>query len=169
MSTWTGTRLESAVASYRLFIAGNELQNLNVTSQDMLYEGCFKNCTSLRSVRISNTCSVPNRAFYGCSRLSSVDMYGTSTGAYSFANCAIHYLNLDSSEATSIGDYAFANNPFAEYLGVNFYMSTPPTLGNNVFDGSSCSIYIYSNYDGYYYDSSWIQYRSRLVYGSYSD
>lgn len=65
---------------------------------------------------------------------------------------------------TSIGDNAFY------YVGANYLegividIATPPTLGSNAFDGTSCPIYVpAASVDTYKAASGWSSYSSRIT------
>ena len=94
----------------------------------------FYNCTSLTSVTIpSGVIYIGMSAFESCTSLTSVILPSglTSINSFTFSNCT----NLTSitipSNVTSIGHQAFRNCTGLTFLTVE--ATTPPSLGNNVF------------------------------------
>ena len=102
----------------------------------------FTNCTSLTSIDMPNSVtSIGERAFQQCSGLTSIDI---------------------PSGVTSIASYAFLSCSGLKKITVN--AATPPSLGSNVFNGSTCMIYVpFSSYDAYL-STYWSPYKDRITY-----
>jgi hypothetical protein len=87
----------------------------------------------------------------------------TSIGAGVFSGLTVATSITISSTITSIGDNAFKDCPQMSIIIVNG--TTPPTLGNNVFDGTNnCPIQVPCGYASTYRAASgWSAYASRII------
>lgn len=86
----------------------------------------------------------------------------TSVGICAFSGCTgLQSVEFDSN-ITSIGSHAF--DGCTGLTGITIDNSTPPTLGEGAFDGSTCSIYVPCNSIIDYVNSSyvWESYKSRI-------
>ena len=121
------------------------LTNINIPNGvTSIGDGAFSWCSSLTSVTIpEGVISIDYLTFSRCSSLTSVTIPNsvTSIGDYAFRYCySLTSINIPSG-VTSIGDYAF------EYCSgltsVTVEATTPPRLGDNVFDNTNnCPIYV---------------------------
>lgn len=105
--------------------------------------GTFTSCTSLTSVTIPDTVtSIGQGAFFGCSNLTNINI---------------------PSGVTSIDGSAFLQCTSLTSITVNAV--TPPTLGaSNVFDGSTCPIYVpCESVEAYKSASGWSTYADRIA------
>ena len=101
----------------------------------------FQDCKSLQSVEISsNMTSIENRTFWNCTSLTSITI---------------------PSSITYIGNYAFLD--CRSLTSITCLSTTPPTLGTNVFSGTTCSIYVPSaSVNTYKTASRWSNYENRI-------
>ena len=111
------------------------------TSVLSIGEDTFKNCLNFRYVSIpTSITSIPNNCFYNCDALSDIELH---------------------SGITSIGDSAFGN--CNGLYSVTVFASTPPTLGNNVFDNYNIKIYVPSgSVNTYKTASGWSNYSNNI-------
>lgn len=99
----------------------------------------FEACTGITSVDLSacrNMTEIGETAFQGCIGLTSVTLPPTllSVGNYAFYNCGLTSITLPS-HVMSIGSGAFCScYSLATITSMN---PVPPTVGNQVFDGSN--------------------------------
>lgn len=99
------------VAGASLFEGCTALAGVTAGSTTALGSAMFKGCTALSEVRLSSK-TIPDYAFYGCSKLTKVtiDADVDSIGAYAFAGCsAMTSVNLGTFSLGKIGDKAFSN------------------------------------------------------------
>ena len=126
-------------------------------------DSTFYNCRSLTSVTIgSGVTSIERYAFGYCSGLTSIDIPDnvTNIGNIAFYYCTALTSCTIGSGVTSIGRYAFYNCNHLTSVTVN--ATTPPTLGDSVFDSTNnCSIYVPSSSVNSY-KSAWSSYSSRI-------
>ena len=123
----------------------------------------FWNCTSLSSVTIPNSVtSIGNQSFFGCTNLQSINIPSgvTSIGKAAFTRCESLTSIEIPSDVTEIGTAAFASCSGLTSITVN--ATTPPTLGYNVFIGTSnCPIYVPDeSVDAY--KAAWSEYADRI-------
>ena len=124
----------------------------------------FTNCSGLTSCTLPNTLtSLSDGLFRSCSGLTtvvipnSVITIGNSTFAYS----GIKNISIPSSVIT-IGDNAFY---YCKNLkSITMQRATPPTIGANVFNYTTCPIYVpRGSYDLYVNAENWTTYADRIV------
>ena len=131
-------------------------------------ENAFRSCTSLASIDIpAGVISIGGSAFQSCSALTSVNFLGEpnlkSITQNAFRDCSsLTSVNIPSS-VTSIGDRAFY---FCQALAsVTVRATTPPTLGNNAFQGTPANMVIYvpaESVQAYKTASGWSTYASQI-------
>lgn len=129
-------------------------------------EQSFQNCFKLTSITIPN--SVTNigfSSFNGCSGLTgnlNIPNSVTTIGEYAFADCRKLTSVTIGNGVTTIGLQAFYNCTGLTSVTVN--ATTPPTLGNNVFQSTNnCPIYVPANsVDAYKAAERWSTYESRI-------
>ena len=125
----------------------------------------FSGCTGLTSVTIpANVTSIGGSTFYGCTGLTSVTIPNgvTSIGSQSFRSCTgLTSLTIPAS-VTEIASSAFR---FCSGLtSITCEATTPPTLGNNVFDSTNdCPILVpAASVDTYKAAERWSNYADRI-------
>ena len=127
-------------------------------------EYAFERCNGLTSITIPDSVTtIYGYAFEHCGSLTSVTIPNgvTSIGEYAFSGCvALTSITIPDS-VTSIGSYAFQ---YCEVLtSITIKATTPPTLGYNVFNGSSCPIYVPAeSVEAYKAATNWSSYASRI-------
>ena len=142
------------------------LRSINIpNSVTSIGNYAFSYCSSLTSVTIgSGVTSIGSGIFSGCSGLTSVNIPSgvTSISGSAFSYCS-SLTSIDiPSGVTTIGQSAFSNCSGLQSITVN--ATTPPTLGNNVFNGSTCPIYVpCGSVETYKTASGWSNYASRIV------
>ena len=98
--------------SKKLYVNDAELTDVVLTEGTKISHRAFVNCTSIRSVTISNTVTeIEGGAFSGCTSLSSVVLFNTlnKIGYYAFADCtSLSRIEMPTS-LTEIKDNAFEN------------------------------------------------------------
>ena len=125
----------------------------------------FGGCSGLTSVNIpSGVTGISRLAFDGCRSLTSIDLPSglTSISDNAFLGCrSLTSIDIPSG-VTSIGDYAFSSCSGLTSITVN--ATTPPTLGENVFNNTNnCPIYVPSeSVETYKAASGWSSYASRI-------
>lgn len=157
--------------------SGVTASNFNLSGikslKDVIYQNgssgitnnAFSGCTSLSSVTMPNSITnIGNNAFYLCTSLGNVDIPSgaTSIGASAFTYCISMTTLIIPDNVVSIG-----NNAFQYCSGLTSVLigrTTPPTIGTNVFNGSSCSIYVPSaSVELYKTAENWYVYADRIV------
>ena len=92
-----------------IVIPQNVAVNGNTYSVTTIGERAFSGCSALTSVSMPAVTTIGNYAFSGCSALTSADMPEVTTiGGYAFYNCSA-LTSADMPEATTIGPSAFYN------------------------------------------------------------
>lgn len=123
----------------------------------------FRDCSTLTSVVIPNSVtSIGQNALQGCRSLTSVTIPNsvTSIGQEAFTGCSGLTSITIPSNVTSIGSYAFYN--CTGLTSFTCLATTPPILGNYVFEyTNSCPIYVPSGSVNTY-KSSWSSLSSRI-------
>ena len=107
-------------------------------------DDAFFNCISLTSITIPNSVtSIGDEAFYRCSSLTSITIPEsvTSIGDLAFCGCSSLTSVTIPNSVTSIGDEAFIE--CTTLTSITCEAITPPTIGENAFDGVSYSIPVY--------------------------
>ena len=145
-------RLESAiipngVTSIGNFVFGNCFSLTSVTIPDSVTTigpSAFGSCRNLTRIDIPDgVTSIGNMAFYECFSLTSINIPTgiTSIDNYVFQNCT-SLLSVDiPSGVTSIGHSAL--NGCTSLTSITVNRTTPPTLGDYVFDNTNnCPIYV---------------------------
>ncbi len=123
----------------------------------------FNGCTGLTSATIpASVTSIGGSAFYGCTGLTSVTIPNgvTSIGSQAFRSCTgLTSLTIPAS-VTEIAGSVFRN--CSGLTSITCEATTPPTLGNYVFDSTNdCPIYVpAASVDAY--KTSWSTYASRI-------
>lgn len=147
------------------FSGSNAIQKVTIgTGYSSVDDRLFQGKTSLTSLTLSNAVtSIGNSAFSGCTNLTNVELPNTLTsiGASAFTNCSSISTLIIPDSVVSIGDQAFSG-----CSGLNSILigrATPPTIGANVFAGSSCLIYVpQASYTLYVNAENWSTYRDRI-------
>ncbi len=123
----------------------------------------FYYCTSLTSCTLSTSITTISDAIFGRTNITSIDIPEsvTSIGNSAFNGCGALTSVTIPSGVTSIGTYAFSWCSALTSITVN--ATTPPTLGNNVYDGSTCPIYVPSaSVNAYKTATNWSTYANRI-------
>ena len=91
---------------------------------------------TLTSITITGGQRIPNKAFYGMSRVETINLPNsiTNIGNYAFYGCSSMESAKLPSKLTSIGNYAFANCSSAKFGTVSI-PSSVITIGNYAFSG----------------------------------
>ena len=167
------------VSGYSYTKLCGEATSTTVTSSDIPYSntyvsavtvgGCateigyqaFVN-TKIKNVEISNgVTTIGGYAFSYCSTLTSATIPNSVTtfSEGAFENCnGLRSINIPSG-VTSIGNDAFKNCSGLTSITIN--ATTPPTIGTNVFSGSSCFIYVPCESVASY-KNAWSMYADRI-------
>ena len=125
----------------------------------------FQNCYGLTSVTIPDSVtSIGLQSFQGCYRLIliSIPSLVTSIGMAAFQSCSGLTSVIIPSGVTSIGNFAFR---FCSRLtSLACLATTPPVLGNYVFDDTNnCPIYVPAeSVEAYKAAANWSTYASRI-------
>ena len=128
----------------------------SVTSID---QNAFQGCTSLQSVTIPyGVTRINQNAFYGCANLQSVTIPPSVTriDGFAFYGCTSLQSVTIPSSVQSIGNSAF--NGCRKLASVTVKTSTPPTLGQMVFNGILGNLAIYvpcGSWTAYQQASGW--------------
>ena len=129
--------------------------------------GAFYKCRSLESVIIPDSVTTIGRwAFLECSSLTSVTIPDsvTTIGDHAFAGCSSLTSVTIGNSVTTIGVYAFAYCSSLE--SVYCKPTTPPSIGNWVFDNNASGRKIYvpaESVAAYQTASNWSNYASDIV------
>ncbi len=106
-------------------------------------QSAFKNCTNIEAITLSeNLTSIGKEAFRACSSLTSINIPEgvTSIGEYTFYGCS-NLTSLTIPEGiTSIEKYMFYG--CSNLKSVIIKTATPPTLGENSFENTTCTIFV---------------------------
>ena len=142
------------------------LTNINIPSGvTNIGSGAFAACTSLTSIDIpSGVTSINSQAFNYCYSLTNIVIPDnvTSIGYSAFTQCTGLTSCTIGSGVTSISYDAFRYCSGLTSITIN--ATTPPTLGNTVFDNTNnCPIYVLcDSVDTYKAASGWSTYASRI-------
>lgn len=121
--------------------------------------------TEVTAEMLDGATSISGYAFYQCANLTDVEIPSTVTtiGSYAFSSCrALTSINIPNT-VTSIGIYAFYS--CSALASVTVEATTPPTLGTNVFNGTSANLVIYvpsESVETYKAASGWSDYASKI-------
>ncbi|MCL2704810.1 MAG: leucine-rich repeat domain-containing protein, partial [Spirochaetaceae bacterium] len=114
------------------FVACTNLQSVNFPVATSIDEYVFSNCHNLTDVNFPLVTSIGDFSFEKCSSLTEVSFPKLTTiGEGAFESCPLTRVNIPA--ITYISETAFANtgnDPLTITMG-----NTPPTLGENMFDG----------------------------------
>lgn len=124
----------------------------------------FNQCSGLTSCAIGGSvATIGGQAFTDCESLTSVVIPDsvTSIGSYAFLRCtSLTSIDIPNG-VTNIGGAAF--NMCSNLTSITVNATTPPTLGNIVFNGSTCPIYVPSaSLETYKAANKWSAYASRI-------
>jgi hypothetical protein len=123
----------------------------------------FSFCTNLTDVSFPAVTSIGNAAFYNCTNLTDVSFPAvTSIGDTAFLNCT-NLTTVSFPLVTIIGNEAFRICPYL--TSVTILVTTPPTLGSNVFPNST-NLQIFVPADSvevYKTATGWSTYANRIV------
>ena len=170
-SQYSGTVVSAEIGSCVTSIGNNAFMGCSgLTSIDIpdsvttIDASAFYNCSSLTSATIPDSVtSIGRYAFRNCTSLTSIDM---SSGVTSIDQSAFQYCSSLTSvtipdSVTSIGNSAFGN--CSGLTSVTCLVTTPPSGGLYMFDGSTCPIYVPSgSVDVYKSKNSWRDYKDRI-------
>jgi len=124
----------------------------------------FYGCTGLSSIEIPNSVTnIENSAFTLCSGLTSVEIPNsvTSIGRYVFSECSSLTSVTIPSSVTSIGEGTFKS--CNGLTSVTCEAVVPPTSGSGVFYKTNCPIYVPSqSVNAYKTAANWSTYASRI-------
>ena len=129
--------------------------NYYYTSNDVIGSYAFYGCSKLTSLNLPDgITSIGDYAFKDCSRLTSLNLPDgiTKIGNYAFSGCSgLTSLTLPAG-ITSIGDYAFKD--CSGLTSFYVYAEKVPKIGKNVFEGcdaKKCTLYVpKGTYDDYW-------------------
>ena len=128
-------------------------------------ERAFYNCSRLTSVTIPNSVtSIGGEAFYNCSSLTSVTIGNgvTNIGSHAFYNCSSLTSVTIPESVTSIGSYAFAN--CSSLTQLILFPLMPPTLASSAIPTTVQSIYVQqSSKAAYQAATNWTTFASKIV------
>ena len=131
---WGNNPLRSGA---KLYLNNVEVKDLAIPEGTTSIQiAAFEGCESITSIVLPNSVtSIKGWAFSKCIGLTSVSIPNnvTDIGDHIFYGCSGLTSITLGSEVTSIGRYAFGE--CSKLSDVIIYASTPPTLGNNVFQG----------------------------------
>ena len=149
------------VSPYSSTLVSAEIGNDCVS---IIGDWAFRSCYYLTSIDIpSGVTTIGDLAFNNCYSLTSVTIGNgvTTIGDYAFAGCfSLTSIDIPDS-VTSIESTAFNGCSGLTEITVN--ATTPPTLGSNVFDGSTSPIYVpAASVETYKSASGWSTYASRI-------
>lgn len=169
------------IPTYFTHIAQGVLKNAtNIVSLTLPFLGNYKNDNqngsigyifdadgniipeTLRSVTLLDINLLSEDAFRGCYYLNSIIFPEglTDIGDFALSNCpGVHTFRLPKT-VVSLGECAFYNNEYLEYIIIN--ATTPPNLGLDAFDvTNNCPIYVPSA-SVQAYQATWPAYANRI-------
>lgn len=153
--TYTNTNAEYVKNSLAQGIIGSCVSTIG--------RSAFSGCSQMSSIEIpSGVTNILGHAFRNCGSLRSITIPSgvTSVGDYAFNGCGITSIELPSG-ITSIGYRCF--QWCSNLTSVVVKAATPPTLGSQAFDNTSCTIYVLAtSLEDYKVASGWSDYASRI-------
>ena len=125
---------------------------------------CFNGWNKLSAITIPNSVTtIGNNSFKNCVKLENVNIPDSVTTIedYSFYGCTVLTSVTIGSGCTSIGDGTFQNSRnLASFICL---ATNPPTLGNNTFYGTTCSLYVPAeSVEAYKAANRWSQLANRI-------
>ena len=156
-------------AIFDLYIKGELLTDLKITSTDSIRDYAFYNCKSIKSIEIGNSVKyIGQGAFYGCSALTTVTIPGSVTIVAHSAFCGCTGLtSLNICEGVKeIQSQVFFR--CSDLISINIPNSVN-IIGENVFKGTS----FYNNESNWdngvlYIDNCLISAKEDVIKGSYT-
>ena len=144
------------------------LQTINIPAGvTAISNNLFYACSALSNVNVANGAkfnTIGNQAFFACTKLVSFDaMDGVvNIGSGAFQNCASFTKFTIPSSVTEIGRVAFYG--CTSMQSVICRATTPPTIGDKVFDSTNnCPIYVPdASVDAYKAKENWSTYSGRI-------
>lgn len=96
------------------FYGYGALESINIPSNCILNDACFRMCTSLKSITFGENIQIGSNAFYQCPQLSDVDLGGTTQiGSGAFLECSSLTNIIIPNTVTKI------NDSFLQSSGIN--------------------------------------------------
>lgn len=127
-------------------------------------EGLFKNCTGATKLSIgTNVTTINKNAFDGCKSITAITIPNSVQDIFlsAFTTCIAAKTLTIGNSVREIGQGCFQNCSGLTSITIN--ATTPPTLGNDAFNGSTCPIYVPSaSVNAYKSASGWSTYASRI-------
>jgi hypothetical protein len=122
----------------------------------------FNDCDNLQIVNISSSITSIGYSAFSNTRIKNLEIQNgvTSIGDKAFRMCPLTALTIPSS-VVSIGDEAFYQTNANTLTSITINATTPPTIGTNVFSGSSCFIYVPCESVASY-KNAWSMYADRI-------
>ena len=122
----------------------------------------FNDCENLQIVNISSSITSIGYSAFSNTRIKNLEIQNgvTSIGDKAFRMCPLTALTIPSS-VVSIGDEAFYQTNANTLTSITINATTPPTIGTNVFSGSSCFIYVPCESVASY-KNAWSMYADRI-------
>ena len=148
-----------------VFYNNKKITKVNFPKADRIGEYAFGGCTSLSD--ITATGSVSNYAFYRCSKLEKISVYGSSVGSYAFSYCTTLksvYFRL----ASQISSYAFQQCSKLNMLVLRRWTTACTLQSTNAFTGTPIAQgtgYIYvpqALIDTYKTATNWVTYANQI-------
>lgn len=159
--------------------------NGTIISNGDVNASTFKNCR-ISNINLNGVTQIGDFAFYQAGGFTSITIPSsvTNLGDYAFVGTSLTALTLDYSSNCTVGGYTFAslsglktvnitnrvvsigNNAFrncSNLTSITVNRTTPPSLGESAFYGSTCPIYVpASAVNTYKSASDWTSYADRI-------
>lgn len=134
------------IASFGAAFYESEVDDLEIPPVETIEDQAFYNCPFLSKIVIPNTVqTISYQAFYNCNGITEVIFQNEPSineiGEQAFYSCDNLSEITIPSTVTEIGSSAFLD--CSKLLDVTILATTPPTLGNNVFDNNANGRKIY--------------------------